>query len=77
MIKKNVINEIGNYDERFYYAQDYKLFIDLNNSNYKIRQLRKPLYVLNTLENISSKFSEEQKYFADCVKYNTVPNKNI
>ena len=73
MIKKNVINEIGNYDERFYYAQDYKLFIDLNNSNYKIRQLRKPLYVLNTLENISSKFSEEQKYFADCARKNIIP----
>ena len=73
MIKKSVLNEIGNYNEKFYYAQDYKLFIDLYNSKYKIRQLRKPLYVLNTFENISRKFSEEQKYFADCARKNIIP----
>lgn len=73
MIKKSVLNEIGKYDEKFYFAQDYKLFIDLKNSNYKIKQIRKPLYILNTSENISSKFSERQKYFADCARKNINP----
>ena len=26
LIKKEIINSVGNYDENFYYAQDYKLF---------------------------------------------------
>ena len=55
MIKKSVLNEIGKYDEKFYFAQDYKLFIDLKNSNYKIKQIREPLYILNTSENITRK----------------------
>ena len=29
MIKKNVVLDIGMYDENIKYAQDYKLFIDL------------------------------------------------
>ena len=26
LIKKKIMSELGGYDERFYYAQDYKLF---------------------------------------------------
>ena len=29
LIKKETISNLGNYDERFIYAQDYKLFTDL------------------------------------------------
>ena len=60
IIKKNVFQEIGYYDERFYYAQDYKLFYDLLNRGYKVKTLNKALYILNTENNISSENLERQ-----------------
>jgi len=63
LIKKNIIMNLGGYDENYYYAQDYKLYKDLIKNNYKIKQMQKPYYVLNTTDNISSKFKEEQKKF--------------
>lgn len=68
LVKKNAINEIGNYNESFYYAQDYKLFRDLIDNNKKIKILKKPYYVLNTQNNISTKFKDQQNYYANCVK---------
>ncbi len=78
MMKKSVFNKLGMYDEKFYYAQDYKLFSDLIKQNFKIKILNEILYTLNTTNNISSNFSSQQKYFADCVKKNKAPsNENI
>ena len=68
MMKKYIIDQIGGYDERFIYSQDYKLFYDLIKNNQKILKISRPLYVLNTKNNISSLKSKEQGYFADCVK---------
>ena len=68
MIKKEVLNDVGNYDENFYYAQDYKLFKDLINRGYKVNTLNKFLYYLNTENNISSKNREEQNYYAKLVR---------
>ena len=76
MLKSQVINEIGFYDENFYYAQDYKLMKDLVVSNYNIQIMKKPLYILNTENNISSNYKSEQQYFADCVKKNKIPQKH-
>ena len=73
LIKSNVLNDIGNYDERFYYSQDYKLMSDLIKQNKKIKTLRQPLYNLNLKNNISSKNAEEQEYFAKCVRLNKNP----
>jgi len=73
IIKKNVFQEIGYYDERFYYAQDYKLFYDLLNKGYKVRTLNKALYILNTENNISSENLERQNYYADCVRFRKTP----
>ena len=36
MISKDALNNIGGYDERFVYAQDYKLMQDLFLQNYVI-----------------------------------------
>ena len=41
MIKKSCLEEVGFYDESFYYAQDYKLFADLFKSKYKFINLKK------------------------------------
>tara|TARA_B100001996_G_C18478354_1_gene522790 strand:- start:531 stop:788 length:258 start_codon:yes stop_codon:yes gene_type:complete len=73
LIKKKVLNDLGNYDEKFIYSQDYKLFFDFLNSGYKIKNLNKILYYLNMENNISTNFSSEQKYYADCVRKNISP----
>ena len=74
MIKKRVIINIGMYDENFYYSQDYKLMTDLLNINSKYKILRTPYYKLNFENNISTKFKEEQKYYAFCVKKKLTPH---
>ena len=73
IIKKEILNKLGNYDENFYYAQDYKLFNDLLQNKYKIKTVKKPLYILNMEDNISLKFREEQNYYAECVRNNLQP----
>lgn len=73
LIKKNILNSVNNYDERFVYAQDYKLMHDLIVKNYKLGILKEPLYQLNTKNNISTNKKKEQAYFANCVRKNIVP----
>ena len=70
MIKKINLQKIGGYNEKFYYAQDYKLMADLIREGSKIKILNEIQYVLNTKENISTKFSKEQAYYAGLVKKN-------
>jgi len=77
LIKKSVLNKIGNYNEKFYFAQDYKLMSELIRGKFKVRIIKEPLYVLNMDNNISSNFSKEQKYYADCVRKNLEPVKHI
>ncbi len=77
LIRKSVLNKIGNYDEKFYFAQDYKLMSELIIRKFKVKIIKEPLYVLNMDNNISSNFSKEQKYYADCVRKNLEPVKHI
>ena len=62
-IKKTLLNSIGNYDEDYYYAQDFKLFLDLIQNNQKIYEIKKPLYKLNTINNISTINKNKQRYY--------------
>jgi len=73
LIKKEELNSVGNYDEKFIFAQDYKLICDFVKARYRIGMLNEPLYELNTKDNISTIFKKEQKYFADCVRKNKEP----
>jgi len=73
IIKENVFKDIGYYDERFYFAQDYKLFYDLINKGYKVKTLNEALYILNTENNISSENLDRQNYYADCVRHGKIP----
>ena len=68
MVKKEVLQDIGLYDENIKYAQDYKLFLDLLKKNYKIKVLKNKLYVLNMENNISTLKKEEQNYFFKKIK---------
>ena len=74
MIKHEVLKILNYYSEDFYYAQDYKLAWDLHKNNYKVGVKNKALYVLNTENNISENFRNEQKYYADCVRKELDPN---
>lgn len=73
LIEKSTFFELGCYDEKFRYAQDYKLMTDLINKKYKVSILNRPLYHLNMEGNISSEFKKEQRYYAECVKNNIEP----
>lgn len=76
MVKKRSILEVGKYNEKFYYSQDYKLMYDLIEKGYKVKIIKEPLYILNMEGNISIEKKDEQKYYAECVRRNTEP-KNI
>ena len=73
LIKKSILNKLGNYDERFFYSQDYRLMKNLVLSSYKVKTINETLYDLNMENNISNKFKEEQKYYSDCVKKDIDP----
>jgi glycosyltransferase involved in cell wall biosynthesis len=73
MIRREVLLEIGSYDERFYYAQDFRLFKDLLTKNKKFKYIKEPLYCLNMKNNISSLKKIEQKYYSDLVRKNKIP----
>ena len=73
VIKKELLNKVGNYDENFTYAQDYKLYRDLIDRRIKIKKIWKKLYILNTVNNISNIFKSEQSYFANCVRNRKKP----
>ena len=62
-IEKLLLNSIGNYSEDFYYSQDFRLYLDLAQKNEKIYEIKKPLYKLNTSNNISTINKDEQKYY--------------
>ena len=73
LIKKESLMNVNCYDEKYYYAQDYKLMSDLLRAKSKISILNEPLYFLNMENNISTNFYEKQKYYADCVRKNIIP----
>ena len=74
MFKKNVIEKVNYYDEKFIYSQDYKLVKDILYSGFSMGIIKEPLYVLNSTNNISTNFKDRQQYYADCVRKNLVPN---
>ena len=73
LIKKSILNKLGNYDERFFYSQDYRLMKNLVLSSYKVKTINETLYDLNMENNISNKFKDDQRYYSDCVKKDIDP----
>jgi len=74
LLKKSILEEVGLYDENFYYAQDYKLMKDLIKKNYKFKIINECLYFLNMKNNISTLNRDEQKYYSECVRKEIVPS---
>ena len=54
LVRKNVMESLGGYDENFYYSQDYKLMSDLLSRNFKVKIMPDILYFLNQENNIST-----------------------
>jgi glycosyltransferase EpsE len=70
-IEKTLLKDIGNYDEGYLYSQDFKLYLDIIKKNEKIYEIKEPLYMLNTSNNISTNQKELQKsYFDKALKEN-------
>ena len=66
MIKTDIIKNLM-YDEEYYFAQDYALFLNLI-KNFKIKTINSGLYELNTKNNISENFKKEQKKYFDVAR---------
>ena len=77
IIKKQVLNDLGLYDDNFYFAQDYKLYLDFLSKGYSIKAINKTLYNLNTINNISNNNKDEQKYYFNCARKKIVPVKKL
>tara|TARA_B100001287_G_C22681088_1_gene530415 strand:+ start:673 stop:1356 length:684 start_codon:yes stop_codon:yes gene_type:complete len=67
IIESSIMREYM-YDENFIYAQDYELFTRLIKNKIPILRVKKPLYVLNTRNNISNLFYSEQRKFSLQIK---------
>ena len=75
LFRKSVFSEIGLYDESFYYAQDYKLVSEIYLKGYSLGIVKKNLYMLNTKNNISNLYREEQNYYSNLVSKNYKENR--
>tara|TARA_B100000579_G_scaffold164923_1_gene133903 strand:+ start:87 stop:773 length:687 start_codon:yes stop_codon:yes gene_type:complete len=64
-IERALLISLGYYDEEYHYSQDFKLFTDLYKNNEKIYEIKEPLYLLNTKNNISSEHKDRQKFYFD------------
>ena len=73
MVKKQALESINFYNDKFFYAQDYKLMKDLLSNGFKIKIIKEVLYELNMSNNISTNFKTEQNYYASLIKKNKLP----
>jgi GT2 family glycosyltransferase/pyruvate-formate lyase-activating enzyme len=65
MMRKDAFQQVGGYDERFRFAQDYDLWLRMAKF-YKVANSGEPLYCWRFTESsISKTRAEEQKYFAN------------
>lgn len=67
-VYKKLLEEVGFYDEDYEFAQDYRLFTKLIGLGYEIKTMSDKLYILNTQNNISTIYSEKQKYYFEKAK---------
>lgn len=76
MFRKDIVTQLGGYNERYKYAQDYDLWLRIS-ENYLVGNLNEPLYYWRLTDgSISSVKATEQKYFADLAKTEAVVRSN-
>lgn len=68
LIKKSVLDSVNCYNENYYYSQDYFLFAQLLKNNFNVKTLNESLYNLNTKNNISTNYKNEQMEYSIKVK---------
>ncbi len=68
LMRKRCLEEVGGYDERFIYAQDYDLFLRLS-ERYKLANIAEPLYCWReSPHGISASKREQQDFFAEMAR---------
>ena len=76
MMRKSCLEEIGGYDERFVYAQDYDLFLRLS-ERYDLANITTALYYWReSAHGISISKKEEQKCFAEKARSAALSRRN-
>lgn len=76
MMRRSCLEEIGGYDERFIYAQDYDLFLRLS-ERYDLANLTSPLYYWRkSPHGISLRKKEEQRNFAETARSTAVARRS-
>lgn len=75
LFRKSIFSEIGLYDESYYYAQDYKFISEVYLKGFSLGIVKKNLYLLNTINNISNIYKEEQNYYSNLVSENYKENR--
>ena len=69
MFTRDLISNIGGYDETFRYSQDYKLIYDAYTAKARIGYLKEPLYALGESPNsISFTHRQEQAKLSRVVR---------
>ena len=76
ILKSNVFEKIGKYDEEYVFSQDYELMIRLQKKNLNMKIYKEKLYILNMEDNISSKHKVSQEEFARKARLQYL-NKNV
>lgn len=76
LVRRNLMNLVGNFDENFLLAQDYDLCLKLSEIT-NIDQIKTPLYCYRKTPNsLSSKKIEQQKYAAIAIN-NALKRRNL
>ncbi len=76
MMRREAVEQLGGYDERFTYAQDYDLWLRMS-EQFKIANLEEPLYCWRASAScISQSKIKEQEYFAELARKKAAEREN-
>jgi GT2 family glycosyltransferase/radical SAM superfamily enzyme YgiQ (UPF0313 family) len=76
MMRREAVEQLGGYDERFIYAQDYDLWLRMS-EHFHIANLEEPLYCWRaSASSISQSRIKEQEYFADLARKYAIEREN-
>ena len=77
MMRKDTFEEVGSYDERFKFAQDYDLWLRIIQT-FKVANIRRPLYCWRfTKYSISHTNQNEQRYYASLALQDAIRRKYL
>lgn len=76
MMRREAVQQVGGYDERFKYSQDYDLWLKIVEA-FKVSNIEQALYCWRVSNDSLSKMNEwEQKYYASLARFEANRRKN-